>query len=152
MVYWWASHAVDVCVQTWHSHRNTASWLLICWFSLHSSHPLYLFTRDAPCNYFKFYRNPVPSHMVLQNFGVADQKTYVTSLFFWIEQSLAKSAIPVSVCLSFSVLCVILCQNVCDCRLNRTAHKLLNLHIIHLVVLYALPFFVACCTHPDMAR
>jgi len=54
------------------------------------------------------------------------------------EESLAKSAIPVSVCLSFPVLC----QAVGDCRLKRTAHKLPNLYIFHHVVLY----FVACCT------
>jgi len=39
-----------------------------------------------------------------------------------------------------------LCQNVRDCRLHRTAQKLLYLGIIHHVVLYASPYVVACCT------
>jgi hypothetical protein len=76
----------------------------------HSSYPLYLFTRGAPCNCFKVHRNVLPPRMAHRNVGVDAQKTYVTSLFFWtraISRQVSNSCVCLSVCLSIllSFLC-----------------------------------------------
>jgi len=109
MIQWGASHAVNstylsVCVhELTHKYRIVTADLLILITFLTSP---YLFTRGAPCNYFKVYRNVVPSRLVLRNVGVEAQKTYVTSLL--LDQS-NLSPSQQFLCL-FSVLYVTLCQ------------------------------------------